>query len=128
MKNYLLDTNYLLRFLLKDNLVQASAAQQVILQAKAGKVSVMIQVIVIMEVFHALFNLYKWSKPKVISALIEICSSEFLEIEKREELISALELYKKKNISLVDCMLYVYAKNMNLELLTFDAKLQKLKK
>lgn len=60
---------------------------------------------------------------KVIQLLLEM---ENVNFENKETIELAFKTYAEKNLDIVDCMLYAYAKNEKYEVKTFDNKLAKL--
>ena len=125
MKQYLLDTNVLLRFLLNDNEAQATQAEAVFRQAQHAEVSISIPLLVIVETVFALTKLYRFSKSEVIAKLLPIVEHPFLDIEKRTILIHGFILYRDSSISLIDALLKSQADLEGKTLMTFDKKIKK---
>lgn len=118
------DTNYFLRFLIKDN-VQHKIAKSLFLQAARGKVELMSSIIVIFEVYWVLTSYYGKEKTQVSSILLEILNLNF-SLEEKEILRQALEYFNKSNLSLEDCYNLFYAKEEKVEgFKTFDKRLFK---
>ncbi|MBI5452297.1 hypothetical protein HY945_02455, partial [Candidatus Gottesmanbacteria bacterium] len=93
MRDYLFDTNCILRFLLRDNLPQASIIKQYFQNAKDGKVKIHIPILAFVEAVFILTRLYHFQKADVIEKLTTLAELTYIEIEKRSLLISALSIY-----------------------------------
>lgn len=128
MKNYLIDTSCILRYLLNDIPKQVDIVERYFLQAQKGEITLSIPLLIIGELIYALTKFYKYQKKETINRLLNIVRLPYLDIEKREILIKALKLYSSKNISFVDALFYTQAVVENKELLTFDKKLLELNK
>lgn len=126
MNEYLIDTNYILRFILDDIPEQTKIVREYFTQAKLGQIRITVPYLAIIELDFNLSKLYKFSKREIAEKLFNFISIPFLEFEKREEILKALTLYPKVNLDLVDILLYCEAKLSGKELLTFDRKLKKL--
>ncbi len=123
MKTYFLDTNYILRLLLKDNLSQYNQAINYITKAKKKQISLMTSVQAIFEVHYVLKKFYKIPKLVIVSSLIPFVSSNYLYIDHQITLSKALFLYNQVNHSLVDLYFSVLCQDNNYQFLTFDKKL-----
>lgn len=127
MKVYVLDTNALVRFLLLDNPLQAREVEKLFIQAKNGKVRLVVPQIVIFEVFFTLGKFYNFSKEDIIEKTSPLITSLYLEIQNREIFIKALAFVKEyRNLSFADCFVMVWAKEISANLFTFDKKLAKI--
>ena len=127
MRTIIIDTNSILRFLLDDIPEQNAEVQKLFRQAKKTNLEIIVSEIVIFEIHFILEKYYLFRKEEIIEKLGIIVSSNYLNIESRELFISALKLYRKNNISLVDCFLLVKAEIENAELFTFDDKMKAVK-
>jgi predicted nucleic-acid-binding protein len=130
MKSYFVDTNYLLRLLLKDDKKQFQEVYGLFQKGLKGKVKLITSVIVFFEVYWVLSSFYKHKKQKCISHLTNILRLDFLEIENKDILKRTLDLFKKHSLDLEDCYnLAFFEKNSLTKLATFDQKmLREIKK
>jgi len=120
------DTNYFLRFLLKDVELQHRLAKELFLQGAEGKVSLFTSVIVIFEIYWVLTSFYEKEKEKVLKILEKIFDLEFVKIENKKLLKEALAIYKRANLELEDCYNLALMEKMEIkELKSFDKKLIK---
>lgn len=124
--NATIDTNILLRFLLKDVPKQAEAARQKFQEAKQTKTQLFVPQIVIFEVVFALTRVYKFDKNEVVEAIKSLLAAEFLNIQDKEIFGSTLSLFVKRNISLADCFIVAFSNLHKAPLFTFDKGLAKL--
>lgn len=128
MKKIVVDTNPILRFFLNDIPKQKASFEDLLYQAKEHKILIIIPQIIIFELNFILDKYYHFSKLDIIDRLKVLVSTEYLEVESREDFIYALTLYSANSIDFVDCFLVAKAQNLNADLFTFDQKLKKLKK
>jgi predicted nucleic-acid-binding protein len=115
----LLDANYILRYLLRDNEEMFLAAKRVITSRQCFVLES-----VLAEVVYVLNGVYKTPKPlvgKTLSQFIEL-DNVFMH-EPVSVFIKALELYQSKNLDFVDCCLC--ALKYRYEIKSFDKKLNK---
>ena len=121
------DTNYFLRFLLKDVKSQHQEAKELFLKGASGELKLFTSLVVIFEIYWVLTSFYQKKKAKVIQTLEQIFALKFIEIENKKLLERALQIYKKTNIDLEDCYNLVLAKEKRVkEFKTFDKRLKKL--
>lgn len=126
MQVYYIDTNYFLRFVLKDNLTQWKIADSYFEKAKQRKIKLVFITEVIMEIEYVMRKVYKFDRQlisKYISTLLVINSFEVVD---REILKMALLVYLNKNIDLVDGILFYKAKSKQAEVLSFDKDFDKI--
>lgn len=124
-----IDTNFFLRFLLKDIKNQYLKAKEIFKKGARGEDSLITSVIVIFEVFWVLNSTYKFDRAKLSQAIGAILDMTFIQLEERSILQQALRLYRGTNLSLGDCYNIEFAKNMGVKAFkTFDVKLDKIAK
>ncbi len=120
------DTNYFLRFLLKDNTVQHEVARKLFKDGATGSKELITSIIVFFEIYWVLSSFYGKKKEELLAVLHNIMSMSFVKINERELLEEALVLFSKENLSLEDCYNLVYAKGQKSEeFLTFDQRLSR---
>lgn len=126
MKSYFVDTNYFLRFLLKDNEEQFKKILFIFKLAIDKKINLYTSVIVFFELYWVLRSFYKNNKKNCIDLLSKIIKINFIDFENKEIIQEALALFEKTNLDLEDCYNFSYSKKINIdELATFDKKLLK---
>lgn len=121
-----IDTNYFLRFLLKDIDNQYLEVKNLFLSASEGKNKLTTSTIVFFETYWVLISYYGKNKAEVSNVLEKILNLSFIELEEREVLFNALSLFQKTSLELEDCYNIYYAKSKKIiSFKTFDKKLTK---
>lgn len=121
-----IDTNYFLRFLIRDIEHQHEEVKNLFLDASEGKEKLISSTIVFFEIYWVLFSLYNKTKDELIEALQKILKLTFIELQEREILVNSLMLFQKTNFDLEDCYNLSYAKSQKIQSFkTFDKKLEK---
>jgi predicted nucleic-acid-binding protein len=115
----LLDTNYILRYLLRDNEEMYGTAKEVICNHHCYVVES-----VLAEAVYVLSGVYKVPRPLISKTLSQFISLDSIFMNENISLFTtALELYQSKNLDFVDCCLC--AKKTIFEIKSFDKKLIK---
>lgn len=120
----IIDANIIIRYLLKDNLIQAEGAKRLLTNEAE---ELILTDLVFAELVWVLQSVYKLPKQEIIEALLKflkfkkvICNSQFL--------INCLLTFQDYNISFVDAYLAAYCKEKNLKgIYSFDKGLDKIK-
>ena len=118
------DTNYFLRFLIGDNKEQSRIAKELFLEGARGKQQLITSTIVIFEIYWVFKSYYQKSKSEVVGILQKVLGMNFIRLDERDLLQSALDLFKVENLSLEDCYNFSFALSKQIKIFkTFDAKL-----
>jgi len=128
MPIYYIDTNFFLRFLLKDNLTQLKIVREYFSKAKSGTIRIVCLTEIILEIEYVLRKVYKYKRTIIGQFLLFILNISYLEFPDREVLYEAFKIYQKQSIDLVDLILYFKAKERKAEILSFDKDFDKLNK
>lgn len=120
------DANVILRFLIDDVPSQTDKVERRFRQAKEGKLSLFVYHITIVEVLFQLEHWYKYPKEKAVDRLLFLFSPSWFELEQKEEVALALEMYKILRVDFVDVMLLTLTKKRNAFILSFDKDFDKL--
>ena len=128
MKKYYVDSNFFLRFILKDNLNQWIVANGYFKEAKLEKVKLVFLTETIIEIEYVLRKVYKLSRRIILKYLLTLLSINNFEIIDKELLKDALLYYGEKNIDFVDIIIFLKARSQNAEVLTFDKDFDKISK
>lgn len=126
MKTYFVDTNYFLRLLIQDNNKQFKTAYSFFKKASEYQIKALTSTVVIFEIFWVLSSFYKKQKNHVVVLLEKILQMDFVEIEHRQTLTEALELYSKHSLDFEDCYYIIFAKNLSANLASFDGKINRI--
>jgi predicted nucleic acid-binding protein len=117
------DTNYFIRFLLKDVPAQYSKARKLFEKGLRGNISLFSSVIVFFELCWVFSSFYKKSKDEVIQILLDVMKMSFIDFENRDLLEASLLLFQDTSLELEDCYNLVYAKSIGVsEFASFDRK------
>lgn len=119
------DTNYFLRFLLRDIESQYKEAKKLFLRAGREDEELYSSVVVFFEVFWVLRSTYKKDKQALIDKLGKLLRLN-VEFDDHLLLVESVNLFKELNLSLEDCYNLCLAKEKGVEnFKTFDIKLGK---
>jgi predicted nucleic-acid-binding protein len=111
-----LDTNYILRFLIKDNEKMYLEARNIIKNNDC-----FIDNEVLAEVVFVLLKVYKTSKDDIKTSLEKFLSLPNIILNSKVTILKSLKLFDEKNLDFVDAILC--AKSKKYEVKTFDKKL-----
>ena len=126
---YGLDTNVLVRFLLRDDPKQAEQAREAIENAVAGGKLVAVSLLTILETEWVLRSCAKLEKVQVISIFRMLLEARDLHIEVEEVLEEALYYYESNKADFADCLMSSRYYEYGCEaMLTFDRGTSKLPK
>ena len=126
MKKYCLDTNYLLRFLLKDNLKQADVVEKLLVRASEGKLICYVSVIVQMELVYVLSSFYNENVDKIKEIMESLYEMVFIEYENIDLMQRAFGIYGSSSISVQDAFLIALSLEDKMEFASFDKKAVKV--
>lgn len=124
MKQYILDTNVLIRFLVGDNAKQQQQAALWFKEAEQGKRHIAVAPLIIAETSFVLESFYKKKRDVIANALEVFISQRWLKVHEREVLLDCLAGYCA-GMHFVDSYLASWARIMNGSVLTFDKGLAK---
>lgn len=121
-----IDTNVLLRFLLKDNPVLYDQAKKIFEKAGDGLTKVYLDEVILAEAIWVLLSVYKLEKQVICQTMTKLLTVKWLVNPRKELMIAALTLFSKTRLHYPDCWLYVVAKDLGHKVETFDSDLVKL--
>lgn len=128
MKEYILDTNALLRYLRNDIPTQADEVDLLFQSAQKGSVNITIYPFVILEALFVLWKIYENKIKDISSQLLVIVNTTSIDICERDAMRAALTGWSKGRISFVDSYLLFQSIRENKAIFTFDKKLKKIAK
>lgn len=128
MKTYLIDTNFLLRFLLKDNPIQYAETEKLFSSAQKRKSCILVTPATMHEVVYVLIGFYKVNRAETSELLQKFLHTDIAEIKDKEVLTTALEVFTMTKLDFHDLYLCAYAHLHKLTLSTFDKELINLQK
>jgi len=113
-----IDTNYIIRYFINDNVEMANQAEEILLNK-----NIFIANEIIAEVIYVLNSVYNISKKETADLLLELISFENILLSDKNIAQKSLEYFKEKNLDFVDCLLWAYSEVDEIQ--TFDKKLLK---
>ena len=120
------DTNVVVRYLVKDDIELYKQAKTFFDKVKTGEESALILESVVAECVYVLTKIYKVPKEKTADSLKNLLRYRGIINEDRADLIKALTTFAERSMDIVDCILYVKAKDLETSLFSFDEDLNKL--
>ncbi len=118
-----LDTNIILRFLLKDHLQYFEAAFHLFSEAEKGNITLHLHPLILAEVVWTLQGYYGYRKSEIALILGEMIESDGLLVENKEVTRKAFKDYAEKNVDYIDAYLSANAVINGPEVIyTFDKK------
>ena len=121
----LVDANWILRYLLRDDEALFLRASALLEKVKTGDEKVIIPESVLAECAYILMNIYKVDRSTIAEKLRDFFDYKGVVNADKTDLVDALLLFGHTNLSIVDCILCAKSKNHDLSLFTFDKALQK---
>ncbi|MBI5357073.1 PIN domain-containing protein [Candidatus Collierbacteria bacterium] len=123
--HYLLDTNVLVRYLVRD---EESQYQQIInwlKDAEAGKIKIIIPPIVVAETCFVLESFYKKQRNEISDSMVVFLSQRWIKVVERNILLSLWKDYKA-GFHFVDSFLRAVSHQNSYRILSFDKKLLRM--
>lgn len=120
------DTNYFVRFLLRDNKSQYLEAKQLFLDGAKGQKGFISSTVVFFEVFWVLRSVYGKDKEALVQILRKLLGLH-VEFHESQTLLASIDIFARYGLSLEDCYNLVFAKTQKIQSFkTFDLKLAKV--
>ena len=126
MKKLIADTNIFLRFLTNDIPEQAARVEKRFREAEKTTLQFIVFQITLVEVLFQLEHWYRLKKAEAADKMIRLFSPDWFEIDNKDAVFEALNIYKNKNIDFVDVLVYAIAKKQKLRIFCFDKDFNKL--
>ncbi len=124
---YGLDTNVLIRYLLRDDLMQAELARAAIENAVQSGEPVVVSLLTMLESEWVLRSCASIDKKTILSTFRMLLETRDIRIEQEETLEEALYLYENSSADFADCLMTArYARLGCSAMLTFDRKAAQL--
>ena len=119
-----IDTNVLVRLLVKDS--EAEEQSQLARQLLNKHGEVWVCRIVLIETVWVLQSTYKFTKEQIILVLEKLMQHSNIYLEDKASLDNALTIFSASNAGFADCLILNDAKHQQMVLHTFDRKLSHL--
>lgn len=120
MNKFLVDTNVLIRLLVKDNTIKFNTIVKLVEKVEKNELTLVIPTVVIAECCWLLKSFYRLEKQKITEYLLDIIEAENVEVEE-DNVINALTMYSKKNVDFADALI-ASKSTSKLVVLTWDKK------
>ena len=121
-----LDTNVLVRFLVKDDEHQSKIVYKVFKQAEADKIFFWVSLLVVLETIWVLDSVYEITRKEILDSVNEILLMPILKFEAQSTIQRFISLARENKIDLSDVLIASAAKISGCErVLTFDKKASK---
>ena len=121
-----LDTNVIVRFLVRDDEKQAQAVYARFKRAEAGRETLFVSLLVVLETIWVLESAYDRSRKEILDSFDELESMPILEFEKAQVLQHLLSEGRKSNADLSDLLIASAAQACGCSGgITFDKKASK---
>ncbi|MBA3352699.1 MAG: PIN domain-containing protein [Blastocatellia bacterium] len=125
MKQLLLDTNVLVRFLVQDDAKQAAATIKLINDAQSGNYELLLDRMVVAELVYVLMSHYKRARVDVANTVLAIVRSPYVRVDQEPELVDSLLRFRDHGVDLVDAWLAAKGASSGLDVASFDRDLDK---
>ncbi len=118
-----LDTNALVRFLVRDDEKQAHKVKKILLEAENKGGRLFVSIAVILEIIWVLSSAYEYPRKEIIQALENLLILSVLEVEGHEVVASLCRIASKHEADLADLLIGLISRDKGCETtLTFDKK------
>lgn len=101
----LLDTNVLIRFLTFDKNKKYRKLYRFFESLERGELRAELKLIVLFQVLYVLKSFYKVPKEEIVDGLTDLIKYKGITIKEKKVVQRALELWREKNVEIVDCYL-----------------------
>lgn len=122
-----LDTNVVLRFILRDHETMSVAAYELFTKAGAGEIQLLLDSVVIAECCFVLSGkVYSFSKSDIAAVLSKIVMLDGVVVDEVSRINDALETFSKYGVDYGDAYLTAVARAENLMVATFDQDFRRI--
>jgi len=122
-----IDTNVLVRFIVRDDQQQAEAAKAAIVRAMAANEPLVVSLLTILETEWVLRSQYRFGKEVVVRTFKMLLEAGDVLIEGEETLEQALYLFEDSSADFAGCLMAARYQRMGCAtMLTFDEKAAKV--
>ncbi len=120
-----LDTNVVLRFLLRDESVFYQQAEEIFFKAERGEIKIYLDEVIAVEVVWVLVKLYKIKKQDALIAMTKLLKSRFIVNPRKKMMMKAVILSSRTDLSFPDAWLHIVSKESGYKVKTFDLALMR---
>lgn len=119
----LIDTNIVVRFLVRDNEAQYSRVIEWFKQAESGQLELVLESVVVAETCFVLESFYKVKRANIADSMKTLLSQKWLKVPSRQALLSMWSDYES-GLHFVDCFLIALSVSHRGGVLTFDKQIE----
>jgi predicted nucleic-acid-binding protein len=109
-----LDTNVILRYLLRDHEEMFKRVNLLFDKACLGEMELYINILIIAELVWTLESFYEYEKKEIFTVLMQLIDSRGIQVMEKETVKKALVVYMEKNVDFIDAYLSEYAASSGL--------------
>lgn len=128
MSQHIIDTNVIIRCLIKDDSKFFIQAKQFLDQVKSGKIKCHLEQAVFTEVVFVLSSYYEVPREKIADVLHNLLFYKGMIVKNKDVFLLSLDIYKNSKLHIVDSLLAANSQIHNLKLMSFDEELLDLVK
>ncbi|HLF85915.1 MAG TPA: type II toxin-antitoxin system VapC family toxin [Nitrospiria bacterium] len=122
-KKFVIDTNLLVRYLTGDDPQKAGAVDNLLNRAVRSEIKIIVPSIVVAELVWVLESFYGMKSQEIAELVEAIVNTPGVEVTDKWIIVSALRLYRNKNIDLIDAWIIEFAKEREIKTIyTFDKR------
>ncbi len=118
-----LDTNVILRYLLRDHEEMFQTSNEVFENIRKGTQKAELLDCVLAECVYVLTKFYRVSRAETADKLQMLLLYKGISNSNRQTMLDALALYRSENVNIVDCLVHQTAKDGKLSVFSFDLDL-----
>ena len=127
MKEFLLDANVLVRFLVQDDPKQSAAATALFEKAERREVVLHLDALVVAESVYVLIGRYGRSRTEVVDVLLALIQNAGIETMEADVVTDALQRFAAFNVDFSDAWLASRGARLRRPVASFDRDLDKFK-
>jgi len=101
----LIDTNVLVRFLTLDNAKKYKNLYEFFESLENGAMRLELKLIVLFQTIFVLKSVYHVPRKQIASSIMDLLKYKGIVVKEKKIILQALELWREKNIEIVDCYL-----------------------
>lgn len=101
----LLDTNVIIRFLISDKSIKYKKLYRFFESLEQGEIQVELKLIVLFQVIFVLKSFYNVPKIDIAEGMLDLLEYKGISIKEKKTVRRTLELWRDKNLEIVDCYL-----------------------
>ncbi|MBF0635521.1 MAG: PIN domain-containing protein [Nitrospinae bacterium] len=123
MTHALVDTNVLLRYLLRDDERKFAGCERLLNAAKRREIHLILPPIVAFEIVWILEKAYKYPKSAIRETMEIILNTPELNCEMKDVLLLAVEIYERRNVKFADAVIAAWGRDREIGVIyTYDEK------